>query len=140
MVQNVGAAPLLQVPNLVCYCYTTFCKYWLEWTGSNRRPFDYQSKTLPTELHSNIFKTDKNNLSVPKTDVNYKLLKPSLCMVRVRGLEPPEHGFLDRSLCQFEYTRIFGAIDETRTRDLVLTKDALYQLSYDSLCTDFRQA
>ena len=27
MVQDVGAAPLLQVPNLVCYCYTTFCGY-----------------------------------------------------------------------------------------------------------------
>ena len=68
----------------------------------------------------------------------YKSLKPSLCMVRVRGLEPPEHSFLDCSLCQFEYTRIFGAIDETRTRDLVLTKDALYQLSYDSLCKLYR--
>ena len=26
LVQNVGAAPLLQFPKLVCYCYTTFCK------------------------------------------------------------------------------------------------------------------
>ena len=23
MVENVGAAPLLDVPNIVCYCYTT---------------------------------------------------------------------------------------------------------------------
>ena len=38
----------------------------------------------------------------------------------------------------FGYTRIFGAIDETRTRDLVLTKDALYQLSYDSICKLYR--
>ena len=62
-----------------------------------------------------MYKTDKNNLSVPKTDVNFKLLEPSLCMVRVRGLEPPEHGFLDRSLCQFEYTRVFGERGEIRT-------------------------
>ena len=29
----------------------------------------------------------------------HKLLKPSLCMVRVRGLEPPEYSFLDCPLC-----------------------------------------
>ena len=55
-------------------------------------------------------------------------------MVRVRGLEPPEHGFLDRSLCHSGTPAYFGAIDETRTRDLFLTKEVLYQLSYDSLC------
>ena len=29
MAENVGAAPLLQFPKLVCYCYTTFSIYML---------------------------------------------------------------------------------------------------------------
>ena len=96
---------------------------WLEWTGSNRRPFDYQSKTLPTELHSNIFKTDKNNLSVPKTDVNYKLLKPSLCMADHIAAGVP---------ASFESLLLFGtnyiasgAAERIRTSDTLIKSQVL---------------
>ena len=61
--------------------------------------------TSVSERHNNRYMTPaysrriKITYQFPKQMLIYKSLKPSLCMVRVRGLEPPEHGFLDRSLC-----------------------------------------
>lgn len=99
LVQNVGAAPLLRVPSSVCYCYTTFCKY-LIGTGEWSRT----TVTSVSERHNNRYMTPaytrriKITYQFPKQMLIYKLLKPSLCMVRVRGLEPPEYGVLGRSL------------------------------------------
>ena len=122
----------------------------------------YSNQLSYTPIYSRRIKI---TYQFPKQMLIYKLLEPSLCMVDHIAAGVPasfeslllfgtnyiasgagERTWTSRTRLlrplpmPFGYTRIFGAIDETRTRDLVLTKNALYQLSYDSLCTDFRQS
>ena len=57
-------------------------------------------------------------------------------LVRQKGFEPPTFWFVAKHSIQLSYSRIwkaFGAGDVTWTRDLLITNQLLYQLSYTSI-------
>lgn len=54
LVENVGAAPLLRLPKSVCYCYTTFSIWWLDYLSSHQ-PFElYHYHTQHQDWHPDI--------------------------------------------------------------------------------------
>ncbi len=53
------------------------------------------------------------------------------------GLEPTTSAVTGRRSNQLNYRTVFGADDETRTHDLILTKDVRYHLCHISIKREY---
>jgi hypothetical protein len=91
--------------------------------GSNLRPSAWQADALPTELlpHNVFFNSTQKDLTDLSSvlDLNQRRVVIIVCSWLVSSPS-----------CLFGEHCLFGAEDETRTRNPLLGRQALYQLSY----------